>query len=155
MFYFNAIPPSVLFMNIFLLWAEYQLLRYLLMTKYISFKSYIFKKIYIISFIFFFLSQKSLLGLSLTCVYMHTVVLPTENIHYRTIPGSFLVYRLCCFNIYISPLKTKLILYQYAGSDGGAHVLGTVLGHGLLWNPQASELLCVLSVPGDSEGIPD
>lgn len=69
--------------------------------------------------------------------------------------GYFICLPSLSFNFFFPPLKTELILYKYAGSDGGANVLGTVLGHGLLWNPQASELLCVLSIPGGSEGIPD
>lgn len=97
------------------------------------------------------------MGFSLTYVEMHAVAVPTENTHDRTVMGTLFVYSLRRFNIYIffSPLKTKLIPYKYAGSEGGANVLGTVLGHGLLWNPLDSELLCVLSIPGDSKGIPD
>lgn len=88
-------------------------------------------------------------------MYMHTLwQFLLKNTHYRPVAGTLFVYSLRYLSIF-PPLKTKLILYKYAGSDGGANVLGTVLGHGLLWNPQASELLCVLSIPGDSEGIPD
>lgn len=89
------------------------------------------------------------------CLYARAVTVVTENIHSRTQPNPDHLFPFAVVLIYFSPLNTKLILCQYARSDGGANVLGTVLGHGLLWNPQASELLCALSIPGDSEGIPD
>lgn len=116
------------------------------MTKCISFKSYTFlncrvsKTLYHISF-----------DLNLACVHTPWQLLLNPSI---IEPVSLFVCPLHCMALF-SPFKNQAYSSKHAGSDGGANVPGALLGHGLLWNPQASELLCVLSIPGDSEGIPD
>lgn len=117
------------------------------MTKCISFKSYTFlncrvgKTLYHTSF-----------DLNLTRV--HTLWQLLLN-PYITEPGSLFVCPLHSLALFFFLFKNQAYSSKHAGSDGGANVLGALLGHGLLWNPQASEPLCVLSIPGDSEGIPD
>lgn len=116
------------------------------MTKCISFKSYTFlncrvsKTLYHISF-----------DLNLTCVHTLWQLLLDP---YIVEPGSLFVCPLHFSALFVL-FKNQAYTSKHAGSDGGANVLGALLGHGLLWNPQASELLCALSIPGDSEGIPD
>lgn len=130
----------------FLLWGEYQaFIQKLLMTKCISFKSYTFLSGRVSKTLSYIIRCKS-------SMCAHALAVPTESTHYRTVPGTVVVYALHCRTLFLL-FKNQAYIYKYAGSDGGANVLGTVLGHGR--NPQASELLCVLSIPGDSEGIAD
>lgn len=65
---------------------------------------------------------------------------------------TLFVYSHCVFND-LSCWRPSSLLSKYAGSDGGANVQDTVEQVTLLSNPQASELLWVLSILGHSEGI--
>lgn len=105
-----VLPPTVLFMNIFLALGRIQaLIQQLLMTKCNSFKSYTFlncrvgKTLYHISF-----------DLNLTCV--HTLWQLLLN-PYIIEPGSLFVCPLHCLALF-SSLKTKLIPLSMQGQMG-------------------------------------